>query len=175
MLEELGIWALCYMGTLIYENEAAGLQRFYFVDDVYKPPKDSQARGHMWIYTPAFPLVDLTAKFQVLRPFFSENTPFPLLSASENTSLSPQSLWYVDPDDPQDLQKRKWELLANEGNYPDFNLYHRPIVHRGIVNLFFVPMSMGFGDEPLKNFRTTVKIGGKTPRDFFESVRQELV
>jgi hypothetical protein len=173
MLEELGIWALCYMGTLIYDSDTEGTQVFYYVDDVYAPPKDSQARGHMWIYTPAFPLVDLTAKFQDLRPFFSENTPSPLLSTSE-VALPSKPFWYVDADDPPHVQARKWELLAKQGNYPDFNRYHKPIVHRGAVNLVFIPMAMGFGEEPLKGFCTQVTIGGESPSDFFESVKADL-
>lgn len=176
ILEELGLWAISYMGTLIYDGKQFGGKcYFYFADDVYEPPANSETRGHAWVYTPAFALVDLTAKHQPLPKPITDNTPFPLLIEDEDTKSRPEPCWYVDLREPPTLRARKMALLEQEGWNREYNQVNRPVRHRGPVDLLFIPMRATFAPTTTQRIETPMIFGGTPAMEFCERVKAELL
>ncbi|MEQ1858442.1 MAG: hypothetical protein ABMA13_00745 [Chthoniobacteraceae bacterium] len=175
MLEELGIWAVTYLGTLIYDGCGVLENRsLYYVDDIFDPHPDSEARGHSWIFTPGYPVIDLTARHQPLPLEWSEKIPWPLLLQKDGPT-SPDPMWYLDLMDPPLVAKQKHMWLLEQRKYPDWNRLH-PHAHykANEVYLHFVPMDLMFGDSPLSEFQSSFRIGGKTPFEFFNAIRTTL-
>ncbi|MEQ1859373.1 MAG: hypothetical protein ABMA13_05510 [Chthoniobacteraceae bacterium] len=176
MLEELGIWAVTYLGTLIYDGNGVLPNRsLYYVDDIFNPPENSEARGHSWIFTPGYPVLDLTAHHQPLPDEWRSSVPFPILLKKDGpTSSEPR--WYLDlSESPMSVQKKREWLLAQR-KYPDWNRVHSHAhFHSNGIILHFVPMDLLFGDSPLKEFKSSLQIGGTTAFDFFNSIRSKLV
>jgi hypothetical protein len=171
ILEQFGVWAVMYLGTLLYFSESQNLRKsFYYVNDLYAPPEDSAARGHSWVYTPAFPLVDLTARHQPLPQSMADNVPFPVLIESDDEQLKPQNFWYVDPSDPPEIRRAKIEILQREV-VSDYNEVHHAILCKGPVDLLYVPMSTQFAPERLHEFESKLRLGGKTVQDVYKAIK----
>lgn len=76
MLNHLGVWAVTYCGTLLYEATGNEEDRtLYYVQDLVHPPPSGDARGHAWVFTPVFPVIDFTAKFQGLTAYLHNAVP----------------------------------------------------------------------------------------------------
>lgn len=169
LLEKLDIWAVCYLGTLRYDgNGKCENAAFYYVDDLHNPPENSAARGHSWIFTPAFPVLDLTAKYQPLNRFLNEHTPFPVLVENEVSNFTPRHNWYIDQRDSEQSKAIKQRILDEANMYPDWNRFHKVVLCQGIISLEYIPMSLVFFDKPDEVLEARLLFGGKTAALFLQ-------
>src|SRR5258708_957141 len=110
MIEALEIRAVVYMGTMLVRNsETVENRSFYFLQDIFTPPADSNARGHSWISSSCYSVIDLTAKLQPIGASTCARIPSPVLI--EHSSVMPfQEGWYFGSHDAEELKarKRKW-------------------------------------------------------------------
>lgn len=170
MVEALGIRAVVYMGTLIVEDKETGEgHSWYFLNDVFSPPVDSQARGHSWIFTSCFSVIDLTAKFQDLAEGTHAKVPSPVLI--EKSPVMPfQEKWYFSRREEEAVKARKREWLNANGalawNEVNVNQHLD-----GGASIYYMPMRTVFA-EPLEAIKTNVTFGGLKPCEFLEDFKR---
>jgi hypothetical protein len=177
MLEQLGIWTVVYLGTLLYDSKEDGHDRMlYYVDDLISPPPNSAARGHSWIFTPALPVIDLTAKHQELTPYLREHVPCPVIVKRED-EFKPQHWWYISKNDSIEESERKQAVLRTmEVQIPNWNEIHKKAhFENEHLLLHYIPMSLYFGAEPLEQTNFPVRIGGETPVAAFERFKRDVL
>jgi hypothetical protein len=171
MIEGLGIRAVVYMGSLLIENEDTGEgDSLYFLNDMFNPPKDSYARGHSWIFTSAFSVIDLTAKFQ---PSFADKSrlriPSPVL-IENSPVMAIQEKWYFGKNEAEEVKGRKRDWLASNG-FPAWNEANVNQHRRDTVSLYYMPMRTAFSDAPIQSLKTAITFGGRTPYEFLQDFK----
>lgn len=175
MLEELGIWAVVYRGTLIYDAKGTSVNRFlYYIDDLFNPPVGSDARGHSWVFTPSYPVIDLTSKHQPLPDDIKRYVPVPVL-VEQDGPYSPELKWYLDLSESSGLIEEKKKLLDSYLRWPCWNQLHRKAHFKSNeIDLHYIPMDIMFPEKPLPITDSDVTIGGQLPFDFYKQIKKEL-
>lgn len=178
LLEQLGIWAITYRGTLLYIGRMGRITgKLYYINDVLEPPeRDNQARGHSWVWTPSVPVVDLTAKYQRLPSAIARHLPSLILSRDEQSPGDLSGLYY-DEAGPMGYQDAAKEYFSWRKVWPEWNRLHKPVEVPGQITLRYMPMDIGFPAAPLvenPGYAQDIKIGGLSPLEFLDIRRTEL-
>lgn len=175
MLDELGIWSCCYMGSIIAEPRGQNPTGLFYLDSILDPMKGSEAKGHAWVYTKSHPVIDFTAKHQGGNLENLKNKiPRPVL-ASEEFYDPDLDKFYLDSEksSPSDI-RAKMGIIVQESKWPNWNELHKQVKYTNKkMTLLYTPMSPSFMGEPINLHRTYVTIGGQKPKDFLEDFIRE--
>lgn len=175
MLENLGIWSYVYQGSLIYQ--ADDLKENKVLDYLDSLAINKQgARGHAWIYTKHFPVIDLTAKFQGISNELKELVPSIVMIDENSINEIPKNNDYIMDNDSYLTRRSKTKILNKV--FPDLNIWNQQHFTKEFntpnLKLRYVPMEVGFLDKPITQANNFVKIGGIKSKDFFYEFKKEL-
>lgn len=174
ILEKESIWSVVYNGSIIYDDFSNSVHRhMYYVDDLLLPLQDSRAQGHSWVFTPAYPVIDLTAKFQALPESIKEHVPDPVLIQTDGPFEDSLS-HYLDISESSDQQGQKRAILDQKHKYPEWNRLHLPALYQGEIEIKYIPMGITFPDKPLEEFATGITFEGINPMDLYNKLKKDF-